>query len=1035
MKLNVTFLLAFVFCFFGSFTQIQAQCGPGQTELTLQLGSDAFNSEIAWDLFNVSTGTSEAGQSFGSYTPQTLTHCVTDGDTYEFHAFDSFGDGWGNATVEISITEDGSANGCGAPQSCVVVPATEPTGGGPFGIISLGEFGCGIGCPSAPDNDMPCYAEALALDVPGGYDLLLAGIDFGEVSPGPGTIGPAPTCDAIDGWCSFETGLDNTLWYTFVAPASGCTNVITDGGDTQMAIWEVGDCGNFGSFVEVAANDDGGVGFAAALFDLELTGGATYYVQIDGYEGDAAAGSILVEEGLCPEPPENDLCDDAEEIYCGDVVSGTTVAANQDFVPFCGTSSTGPGVWYTTTGDGFFYTATTCNTANYDTKISVYEGSCGGLICVDGNDDDFACSGFTSTVTWGTTPGVDYYILVHGFGSGEGDFDLALTCVPPDPCPGDDVCDAEHLYFDTEMDIDLTFATAQVGEVNPGAGANVDNPACGTSEPTFASCNATDGWCSFELEVDNSCWFYFYAPASGCVSITTDDGGFEDTQLAVYEVGDCTDFGTFTEVGGNDDGGAGFNAALSLALTPYATYYVQVDGYEGSAFVGTILLEECPAGPVNDDCAYAIPVDCNSTVFGTNLNGCPDDDVASAGFCGTSYNGGAGVWYTYTPTGDGEATASVCDDINTDYDTKITILEGGCGAMTCVTGNDDDNSCSGFQSTAVWDATGGTTYYIYVHGFNGAEGNFALTVVSNTEPHIGDVIIQSQAELDAFFNDPCLGEIDGDIVLDGVTIVDLSPMSGLNIVTGDLVINNTGLADLTGLGNLGTIGGSLVISNNIFLGSLTDLGIEYIGASLVLSNNISLSDISALSGLTTIGTDLVINTNISLGNLSGLENVTSVGAGLVLAFNTTLTDCCAIQPLLATPGAIGGFPAIFFNASGCDNAAVILTVCAAAPFSGEGDDTNGNHDQAVITDPGQDFESFKVYPNPATTEVNVVFAPTFEDAILTLVDELGVVALKENLKDPVGTHTIKVDQLPRGIYAVVLTSATGETQQQKVILH
>ena len=77
-------------------------------------------------------------------------------------------------------------------------------------------------------------------------------------------------------------------------------------------------------------------------------------------------------------------------------------------------------------GAGNFITASTCNSADYDTKITAWCADCPDLVCVDGNDDGVGCAGFTSTLTWCAAAGEEYKIMVHGFLGDSGDFDLAL---------------------------------------------------------------------------------------------------------------------------------------------------------------------------------------------------------------------------------------------------------------------------------------------------------------------------------------------------------------------------------------------------------------------------------------------------------------------------------------------------------------------------------------------------------------------------------------------------------------------------------
>lgn len=128
-------------------------------------------------------------------------------------------------------------------------------------------------------------------------------------------------------------------------------------------------------------------------------------------------------------PPANDLCATAELIVCGDVVSGeTTYATTTDAPTSCtGTLSTAPGVWYTFVGNGLPANISLCG-SSFDTKLAVFSGTCGTLVCEDYNDD--FCSS-QSEVNITTVNGDDYYIYVTGYGSGNGDYTMSLTCVQP----------------------------------------------------------------------------------------------------------------------------------------------------------------------------------------------------------------------------------------------------------------------------------------------------------------------------------------------------------------------------------------------------------------------------------------------------------------------------------------------------------------------------------------------------------------------------------------------------------------------------
>ncbi len=146
-----------------------------------------------------------------------------------------------------------------------------------------------------------------------------------------------------------------------------------------------------------------------------------------------ASVGLAQEKGYSsPNPPSiegggsNDLCADAIGVGLDSLTVGTTIGATNGAAAFCGTSNSAPDVWYKVVGTGNTMTASFCNnggTADYDSKISVYCDTCANQTCVAGNDD--SC-GLQSEVSWCSQAGFQYLILVHGFSSGEGNFELAV---------------------------------------------------------------------------------------------------------------------------------------------------------------------------------------------------------------------------------------------------------------------------------------------------------------------------------------------------------------------------------------------------------------------------------------------------------------------------------------------------------------------------------------------------------------------------------------------------------------------------------
>lgn len=141
-------------------------------------------------------------------------------------------------------------------------------------------------------------------------------------------------------------------------------------------------------------------------------------------------------------PPINNRCDGAIPVAVGSTTKGTTVTAvhNADETGiYCGTTINSPGVWYRLSRGNGVVTVDTCSFANYDSKISVFEGTlCGQLRCIDGDDD--GCCGFSapSTVSWNARSGLTYYVLVHGWEDDVGLFDLSVSS---QPAPDNDQCE------------------------------------------------------------------------------------------------------------------------------------------------------------------------------------------------------------------------------------------------------------------------------------------------------------------------------------------------------------------------------------------------------------------------------------------------------------------------------------------------------------------------------------------------------------------------------------------------------------------
>jgi hypothetical protein len=290
-----------------------------------------------------------------------------------------------------------------------------------FSAFSSGTFDltmtCGPACLPTPDNDLCENAEMLTIQ------------DEGTGTP---TIGSnvCATSSLDNPSCNMFATIQD-VWYTFNSGDAVGAALIAAGldmTDLRVVVYE-GSC-------------DGDEILCQNPFNspqiLSLMPNTDYYVQVYS-NGPAGEGAFEIMLETIPPPPANDECANAITVDCESVTTGITTFATTAGAPdMCGTTlDTAPGVWYTVEGIDGSITASLCN-SDFDTKIGIFSGSCGELVCIVGEDDDFAnCDGPHPHVTWSANEGDIYYIYVTGFGSNTGAYELVVEC---DDSPPTDEC-------------------------------------------------------------------------------------------------------------------------------------------------------------------------------------------------------------------------------------------------------------------------------------------------------------------------------------------------------------------------------------------------------------------------------------------------------------------------------------------------------------------------------------------------------------------------------------------------------------------
>jgi hypothetical protein len=519
------------------------------------------------------------------------------------------------------------------------------------------------------------------------------------------------------------TAVDKDVWYSFQPSASLCPRT-----------WDISDCSGtaFDTVIEVydacggtliACNDDDatcGTGVQSRLTGLSLSSATAYKIRLasKGSPGAGGAYSLVV----VPTPPGNDVCGVNQALFTipgtgGSACADLTAANSEGNAASSTMSGTGQRdlFYYFTPNDpcatGWIFS--TCGGADVDTNLSIHTAcltpSLNNQLGTDSVDQG-CTSGNLSQATWtDLVTGTPYIIRVAMWSSSAtpGAVTLNVTSVGG---AGNNACAAAT---------SLTLPAATGGST-----------ACATPDGT-STCDS----------VGKDVWYKFTTTSAGPVHIDT-CGSVIDTVVSVY-TGSC---GTFTEIACNDDGSGCPCGAPSSVLDlnlPADTYTVRVSdkGLGGGQFQLKISIPTI----LNDDCCNATSIVCPSLTPGTTVGSAAETGVPATcpnlggGEGGSSNTVTTGVWYSVL----GNGQTMYADTLTATYDSKIVVFTGSCGALSCVT-LDDDIQGSPFHSKVAWQSAPGQIYYLLVCGFNATStGTFTLNLTSDPTPANDDCAFAS----------------------------------------------------------------------------------------------------------------------------------------------------------------------------------------------------------------------------------------------------------------------------------------------------
>jgi hypothetical protein len=518
-----------------------------------------------------------------------------------------------------------------------VVPMQQlaaPSNPNAFGGVSIGarsDFYVLDTTVGTPPNDLCANATPLALGA-----TPLAGSTLGAHNDG------SSTCDPVG----------NDVWYSVTTTEPGSLHVDTCASPLDTAISVYGSCGG----AELGCNDEAnGTPCSGPSSALTLPGlpAGTYLIRISDR---SAAGTFLVRASFSI---DNDACANAIALAVPSITSGTTTGATVDSglalaggpgIADAGGNAliTAPGVWYSVTTNTAETVYADTLVAEYDTKLSVYTGSCGSMSPVTMNDD--AASSYRSKVAWVAQPGTTYWILVHGFAQASGDFQLELTSAAT---PSNDEC-------------------ASPIALNGTSGSHLSSNAGATGAASQLTSNAIASCAAAFTYWDT--WYSWTAPCSSSVQFAT-CGSF-DTLLSVHSACPTS---TGTQIGAlcSDNAGTGCapGSSISFSAVQNTTYWIRV-ATAGAATAN-------PGGGASYTLTWAM-ADADLDGTADCFDGCPNDPGKIApGICGCGVS---------DADSDGDGTVNCLDGCPNDP-SKLAPGVCGCGAADIDSDGDGTLDC------------------------------------------------------------------------------------------------------------------------------------------------------------------------------------------------------------------------------------------------------------------------------------------------------------------------------------------------------
>ena len=298
---------------------------------------------------------------------------------------------------------------------------------------------------------------------------------------------------------------------------------------------------------------------AGTSVDFNIAVPGQYWILADAEDNGVTSTQTF--RVFCPTVTSGDFCAPIP-LTCGASAQGQTSPIAGVFPPAAcpypiAPSSGGVNYWsYTAPADGEV-ALSTCGSATFDTRISVYllSPDCNNLECVAKNDDGTGCPNFSSDIAFPVVNGSSYLVAVHGFGGDFGFYTMSVVCGPPcAPAAGNDRCSQAQTLTPALDDGN--------GVATPG-----DNTCAYGDENT--GCDAFGAM--------QGVWYSFNSGPNSIMIMDLVMGTASGMNYALYD-GGCSGLGALNEITCVTDGDG--SGTFLPALTPNTDYllYLWNDG-------------------------------------------------------------------------------------------------------------------------------------------------------------------------------------------------------------------------------------------------------------------------------------------------------------------------------------------------------------------------------------------------------------------------------------------------------------------------